>query len=454
MNIGDNRPIEVGRDHCWLLRITGVCFPTASPFSKASLPKLTKRIVDQLQPNTTRDVFTWDSELRGFGIRVKPSGIASFLIQYRNAYGHTRRMVLGRVGTLTPDEARAVAREKLAAVARGTDPSAERHSAREGVTVAEVCDWYLGAAMSGAILGKGGRPIKASTLAMDRSRIAVHVKPLLGARSVLSLSLHDIEKMQADIAVGRSAKSRYRGRGAAVAGGPGVASRTASMLRTILEHAMRKRLIPFNPATGLRRLADKRRERWLSNAEIGALGAALLEAEATCENRSSLAAVRFMLLTGFRRMEVLGLRSSWVDKDGRYVRFPDTKTGAQTRVIASSAFDAISGLLGEGWVFNASRGTGHLIGFPKILERLCKKAQLSGVTAHTLRHTFASVAAELGFTEMTVAALLGHRSRGITQRYVHLDTALQVAADKTAARIALLLASEHDKVVELDKRRA
>src|SRR5829696_4382033 len=119
---------------------------------------------------------TWDGELRGFGVRVKPCGAGAFLIQYRNSDGRTRRMVLGKVGTLTPDQARALAREKLTAAAKGADPSAERHAAREAVTVGEICDWYLNQAGRGGLLGARGRPIKASTLAMDRSRIETHIK--------------------------------------------------------------------------------------------------------------------------------------------------------------------------------------------------------------------------------------------------------------------------------------
>jgi hypothetical protein len=202
---------------------------------------------------------------------------------------------LGRVGILTPEEARGMAREKLAAVAKGSDPSTERQLARQAITVSELCDWYLNAASEGALLGKGGRLIKASTIAMDGSRISSHVKPLLGNRAVRSLSLHDIEKMQADIAAGRSAKNHQGRRGGVIGGGSGVASRTAGMLRTILEHAKRKRLISDNPATGLRRLADGRRERWLSAEEIRALGDALHEAEATGERHNTLAAIRFLL---------------------------------------------------------------------------------------------------------------------------------------------------------------
>ncbi len=104
------------------------------------MPKLTKRVIDALRPGESDDVFAWDSELKGFGIRLKPSGSRSFIIQYRNAEGRLRRMVIGKAGTLTPDEARRLARERLAEVAKGADPSAERHVAREAPTVAEICD--------------------------------------------------------------------------------------------------------------------------------------------------------------------------------------------------------------------------------------------------------------------------------------------------------------------------
>lgn len=106
-----------------------------------------------LQPDKDRDVFAWDGELRGFGLRVKPSGVKTFLIQYRNVEGRTRRLVLGQYGALTPESARGLVREKLAAVAKGEDPSAERRAVRAGMSVSEVCDWYLEEADAGRILG-------------------------------------------------------------------------------------------------------------------------------------------------------------------------------------------------------------------------------------------------------------------------------------------------------------
>lgn len=157
------------------------------------MPKITKRAVDSLRPDARgKDVFRWDAgggALKGFGIRMKRSGVASYLVQYRNKEGRTRRLVIGRVGTLTPDEARNLASDALKAATRGSDPSADRHAIRGAITVSDLCDLYVANAKN---------RVKASTLAMDKSRIETHVKPLIGRFTVRSLTTADIERMKAD----------------------------------------------------------------------------------------------------------------------------------------------------------------------------------------------------------------------------------------------------------------
>jgi hypothetical protein len=330
------------------------------------MAKIMKRTVDALQPEPYRDVFAWDSELRGFGVRVKPSGVKTFLIQYRNAEGRTRRLVLGQYGALAPEAARDLAREKLTAVAKGEDPSAERHAVRAGMSVADVCDWYLDQAEAGRILGRNRRPIKVSTLKMDRSRIETHIKPLLGSRLVSGLLLKDIEGMQADIAAGKSARGRKKGRGGKSTGGPGVASRTVGTLRGLLGHAARLNIIGKNPAAGVRQLAVERRQRRLSEEELRHLGQVVRSMAAEGEHPTGLAAIRTMLLSGFRRMEVLGLERSWVSPGEHCVRFPDTKSGAQIRVLgraAISCLESTSGHEGSPYLFPADWGDGHFMGW-------------------------------------------------------------------------------------------
>ena len=402
------------------------------------MSKLTKRVVDALRPDPTRDVFKWDAgdgALKGLGIRVKPSGVASYFVQYRNKEGRTRRLVLGRVGELTPDEARRIAADKLKEARTGGDPSEERHAARAAITLSELCDLYVADAR--------GR-IKPSTLAMDCSRIECHVKPLIGRRTVGALTRRDIERLQSDVAAGKTAKPRKeKGRGGKGSGGRGVAARTVGMLRTILEFAKRHGMIVDNPARGVRRFPDNKRRRFLSLDELTALGAAMSRATADAENRTGVAAIRALLLTGCRRSEILALPWAWFDMKARCIRFEDTKSGPQLRPIGAAAIKQLAAQSrheDNPWVFPADHGKGHFVGLPRVLARLCARAGVKDVSVHTLRHSFAAMAAELGFSELTIAGLLGHSVPGVTARYAHLpDSALVAAADRVSARMAAAL---------------
>ena len=406
------------------------------------MTRLTKRTIDTLKPDRHRDTFLWDGELRGFGVRVKSSGTKTFIIQYRNLEGRTRRCVIGQYGVLTVEQARELAQKKLAAVIDGADPSAERHAIRQGLTVSALCDWYLTEAEAGRLIGRNRRPIKASSLSGDRSRIGLHIKPLIGNRVVSQLKLADIERLQGDIAAGRTARSRKTGRGGQTAGGIGVAARAISTLRSLFNHARRLGLIEVSPATGVRIMASQKLKRYLSAGEIRHLGKVMTQMEREGEHPTGLAAIRVMLLTGFRRMEVLAMRKEWVQPEDNLVRFPDTKSGPQMRVAGDAAMTCLEEQAMRShspFVFPADWGDGHFIGVVRVLDRVCARAGLDEVTPHTLRHSFASMAAAQGFSELTISGLLGHAPRGVTQRYVHLDTALIIAADQVAAEIARLL---------------
>lgn len=406
------------------------------------MARLTKRRVDALTARRSGDRFQWDEELRGFAVRVKPTGTKTFIIQYRNAEGRTRRCVIGQYGVLTVEQARAIAKKKLASVIDGADPSVERLAVRRGLTVAELCDWYLEEAEAGRLIGRLRRPIKPSSLAGDRSRIEQHIKPLLGKRMVSQLKLADIERLQGDIAAGRSARPRHSPRGGKTAGGAGVAARAISTLRSLCNHARRLGVIEHNPAHGVRIMASQRLKRYLSAGEIRHLGKVMTQMEREGEHPTGLAAIRVMLLTGFRRMEVLAMCKEWVQPDDNLVRFPDTKSGPQIRAAGDAAMavlEAQARRSASSFVFPADWGDGHFIGVVRVLDRVCARTGLQDVTPHVLRHSFASIAAAQGFSELTISGLLGHAPRGVTQRYIHLDTALVIAADQVSAEIARLL---------------
>jgi integrase len=351
---------------------------------------------------------------------------------------------------LTAEEARTAAKIKLGAVAAGEDPAQERKERRGAPTVGEICDWYLTEAESGRLLGRRNRPIKASTLYMDRSRIDRHIKPLIGGRHVAKLTSADISDLQADVAAGRTSQARRSGRGRKSQGGAGAASRTVSTLHSVFEHAKRLHLIKANPAAGVRRLASNQRVRRLSAAELVRLGIAMRTlAELGEETEQGLAVVRLIAITGFRLNEAQGLKRDWFDHDNRTVVFADTKSGPQRRAVGRQAAALISkhaSTASGGYVFPADRSEFHFRQGPDVLLRLCKAAKLEGVTAHTLRHTFGSVAGDLGFSELTIAAMLGHGKRGVTQGYIHIDEGLRFAIECTCEKLADLLDGRSDSI--------
>lgn len=416
----------------------------------AEREKITKRMIDGLAPDPSRDMQIMDTELRGFGVRMKPSGVASYFVRYKLPDGSERRLVLGKVGTLTPDEARKLARDKLADVAKGADPSAERASSRSAPTVAEICDWYLAEAEAGRLLGRRHEPIKKTTLYQDRSRVKVNVTPLIGHRKVNALSPDDIRDFINAIKSGKTATERV-GRGGQATGGTGAAARCVGMLRTIFNHAMRehpdRRYIKTNPCDAVKKPADGKQQRFLTLDEIASLGEAMRTMEAAGDALTGIACIRLLLLTGLRRMEALALPWAWVDGPQGCIRFQDTKSGAQLRPIGAEAVKLLDGLArsnGCPWVFPADRGDGHYIGVVKVLERVCKRAEVEGVTVHVLRHSFAATAAGMGYSELTIAGLLGHTIASVTGRYAHVaDRALVSAADAVAARIAEALNGPH-----------
>jgi integrase len=400
---------------------------------------ITKRTLDAwLSAHRGAERRLWDDKVLGFGVGQKPSGVASFILQYRTEDGASRRMTLGRVTELTPDEARKAAEQHKAKVRLGGDPLADKRRARGGETVSELCDAYIAA--SEARIASSS--MKASTLRMDRSRIEAHVRPLLGSKRVQALTEADIRKFIADVASGATARAdEGPRRGGTVRGGPGVAARTAGMLKTMLEMARQEEKIATNPAAKIKRPKEQKKAKALTTDEITRLGLVIRSMRGQADP-VPLAAIRFLLQSGFRRMEGLGLQRAWIDLAGACAHLPDTKTGPQARALGVSALETIDALpLRGSYVFPSCRNDGHFVGLPKILTQLCHAAGIAGsVSPHSLRHTFASQAAALGYSELTLAGLLGHRLGSVTSRYARVpDASLRAAADAVSAHITKLL---------------
>lgn len=408
------------------------------------MAKLTKRTVDAAEAGA-KDYVIWDDELPGFGLRVFTSGKRSYILQYRSA-GRSRRFTIGLHGVWTPERARQEANAQLGRIAQGDDPAEERLLDRKALTVKELCDLYLTDLQGGLILGKGGRPKKHSTIASDLGRIHRHIVPLLGSRRVRDLTKADITKAMKDIMAGKTrvtVKTKNLRSKSIVRGGAGTATRTIGLLGGILTYAVEAGIIETNPAHGVRRPKDNVRARRLSEAEYRILGD-LLEKAATNESyRMSVDIIRQIALTGCRRMEMVTLRWDEADTDCSCLRLIDSKEGSSIRPIGLPVVEYLEKRRKEAvgdYAFPGRGGQNAFGGFPNHWRKIFTASSLADVTPHILRHSFASVANDLGFTEVTIAALVGHAKGSVTSNYIHtLDTALIMAADTISGYIQGLL---------------
>jgi len=390
--------------------------------------KVTKSSVERLAPSPEGAYLVWDEALPGFGVRVTPAGVRSYIAQYRNGRGQSRRMTLGRHGPLAPDAARREARQVLAAAAAGRDPLEERREARRrGMTLRALVERYEREALP------KNRP---STAESYRGLLSRHILPALGRRPVADITRADVARLHHTMR--RT---------------PGSANRALAVLSRLFNLAERwgLRADGTNPCRHVERYPESSRERFLSSAELARLGDALramareplehgFQSEASA--RSAVAAVRLLVLTGARRSEILNLR--WPDVDTErallWIREHKSGRGAKAIPLNAGAREVLAALPRRSeWVLPTGRGD-RPVSLSKPWARIREVAKLEGVRLHDLRHSFAAVGAGAGTSLYVVGKLLGHKTPTMTGRYAHLaDDPLREAADGIAARIAAAL---------------
>jgi integrase len=363
-----------------------------------------------LQPDT----ILWDSTVIGFGARRKHSDSVVFFLKYRTQTGRQRWVKIGRFGSpWTPDQARAEALRLLGAVVTGADPAADKYATRGAKTVKQLCDSYLADAKAGKLMKK------ASTIVTDESRIRKHIIPQFGHLPVHAVGRGDVENFLHAIP-------------------RGTATRTTGLLGSIFEYGIRNGMRADNPVRGVKTFADGKRERRFSDDEYRMLGAALGKAADERVWPAATTATRFIALTGWRSGEALALRWDEVDLPRRTATLPDTKTGRSMRPLSIAACEVLNGISRtHELVFVPPPRVAGVRWFQHYWLRLDLPRDL---TSHILRHSFASLAADLGYSEPTIASLLGHKGRSITSRYIHsADAALLAAADAVAGKIAEMM---------------
>ncbi len=395
---------------------------------------LTEKRIRDMRPDTGTRI-EWDDQLRGLGVRITAAGIKAYVLNYR-VDGRDRRMTLGRVVELSLSAARRLASEQMALVRKGIDPLGQKEARRNAATVAELFQRYL---------SDHARPNKKPrSVEEDERLIRLHLSPAFGRCKVAEITRSEIDRWH------KSMKAT-----------PGAANRGRALLSKAMNLAEVWGWRPdgSNPVRHIKRFKESDgAERFLSLAELRALGEALRAYEADGGSPYAAAAIRLLALIGARKSEVLSLRWDYVDFEGARLNLPDSKTGKKAIPLNAAALAVLAELppiAGNPHVFPGSTAGGHIMDlkWPWMLVR--KGAGLGNVRLHDLRHSFASLGAGSGMGLPIIGALLGHKEARTTQRYAHLaDDPLRAASEAIGGQVAAAMEGrEGGKLFDFRPRR-
>jgi integrase len=383
--------------------------------------KLTKRLIDETAPRKGARLILWDSEVVGLGLRVEESGRKTFILTYRTREGRQRKPALGKYGSdLTLQQARDMARQWLAEVKAGGDPSQGRQEARRSPTVAEVAERYLAERV---------RPHqKPSTIKHSESIFRRYVLPELGSVKVNAVGPADVERLH--LLVGDEKRS--------------MANDAVKLLSTMFKACEQWGLRPehSNPCRHVKRFREYPKHRVLSGEELARLGESLshFDARGPAQARA-VAIIRLLVFTGARYGEIANLRWNEVDLDPKrpVLRLGDSKTGPKVIPLNTAAREILA---------VQKPGEPHAYVFPgRTTDRPCstarwewwnrvrERAGLPDVRLHDLRHTYAATGAASGLTLHQIGQLLGHRDPSTTARYSDMLVDPKIRAAETVGQV-------------------
>ena len=381
--------------------------------------KLTKPVIERLSP-ADADYIVWDAQLPGFGVRVKPSGVKSYVVQYRNRQtGASRRKTIGQHGPLlTFHQAHERARITLSDALKGNDPIADDRAVRAAPTVKELAADYL---ELHAMPKKRPRSVE-----NDRSMLDRIILPRLGSKKVSAVQLRDIHALHVSMK-----ETPYQ------------ANRVLALISKMFSLAMKWGWRSDNPVKGIERYHEESRERWLSDEELRRL----LRALSDHPNQRAANAVRFQLLTGARIGEVLASR--WLDVDmERGVWIKPSHHTKQKRTehlpLSAPALALLSAMreqtdASDRFLFPGNTPDKPLQGINKFWRGITEQVGLEDYRLHDNRHTHASHLVSSGLSLEIVGRLLGHTNPVTTKRYAHLaDDPLRAAAERFGSKMKAL----------------
>ena len=451
--------------------------------------KLTKRAVEAVKPSAG-DVFLWDTALRGYGVKITPTGRRVFVVQYDapNLHRVSRRYTVGQFGPLTVDAARDEATKILARVIKGEDPARDKVAGRRAAkeeTVERIFAEYL---------AYGAEHFTARTLAFYESLSKLHVLPALGKLPVAEVTQRHVAKLHYDLRDRRTTanravqlvraffywlekQERFTGRNPAknVELYPETARETFLSVEQMAKLGQALRVaetIGLEPAPEHRPDLEKRkavRAAAPDKAKAGGVkrerNAGMFKSELTPANPVAVAALRFLMFTGWRETEALTLKWEHLDLARGFATLPLTKTKKSVRVVATPALEILSEaakwrVKDSPYVFPGRTPTEPLKEIQRLWYAARSEAGLQRVRLHDLRHSVASFAGGRGYSLFLIGKLLGHADQRSTARYAHLsDDIRKTMADdvgeviREAMAAATATENEGTPVIALDSRR-
>ena len=377
----------------------------------SALGTITEHTVAAL--SAASDTLVWDRALRGFGVRVYPSGAKVYVVQARGPKG-TKRITVGRHGVIGTAEARRRASLIIARLHAGDDPVPEAQKPAEASTVAALAQRYLREHVA--------VHCKATTATQYRLAIERYIVPALGTLPVSALGRAQVADLQH-----------------ALSDRPAMANLVIATLSRMIDQAVAWGVAGemTNPCRSAPKYRTRRRERFLTDAEFRRLGQTLdgLEATGTISPYAA-AGIRLLMLTGCRRNEILTLRWEDVRLEAQELKLRDSKTGPRTVSLSPEAVAVLAAmprLSDNPWVIPGAKPGARLSSLFEPWRRVRARAGLDDVRIHDLRHSYASRALALGESLPVIARLLGHAQIQTTARYTHLtrdavkDAAVRVA---------------------------
>lgn len=368
--------------------------------------RITDKLVRDLAPPMTGNIRIYDTEIKGFGVRITRAGAKSFILNYY-VNGRERRYTIGSYPEWRVAVARKEAAELKRRIDRGDDPLEERQESRDAPTVIDLFERYAAEHL----------PRKAArSAADDRSMWVKIILPYFGHRKVAAITHADCDRLHREVSTDRPIR----------------ANRVIEVLRKAMNLAVRWGWRADNPASGVQRSPEQGRERYLTPDEYQRLIVAL----SNHQERSSANAIHLMLLTGCRRGEALAARWTEFNLDDQLWIKPSAHT--KQRRLHRSVLSTSATMLLRSW---RETSTGEFV-FPNTTGKpltdvkrtwasVCRAASIEGVRLHDLRHTYASILASAGESLLTIGKMLGHTQTQTTARYAHLmDDPLREAAER------------------------